>query len=157
MSECLCPAISSYAKECAEKGVMVDWIPEARECGKSNDKIFCISSFFCVHLVLSLLSEVSIAPAARCIKCAVIHAAVRVTTSPRIQSAGKSASKVVIALMDSFSTSPASVFPFANARVSIKDPCSSRVPSTFAPVLNIRIFGNQNLQAFSFWIFHFKF
>lgn len=33
LGECLCPMIASYAKECSQKGVLVDWIPEVRECG----------------------------------------------------------------------------------------------------------------------------
>lgn len=34
LGECLCPTIAAYAKECSQKGVLVDWIPEVRECGK---------------------------------------------------------------------------------------------------------------------------
>lgn len=34
LSDCLCPAVSAYAKECAHKAVLVDWIPDVRECGK---------------------------------------------------------------------------------------------------------------------------
>ena len=33
LSECLCPTISAYAKECAQKGDLIDWIPDVRECG----------------------------------------------------------------------------------------------------------------------------
>lgn len=33
LGECLCPMIAAYAKECAQKGVLVDWIPDVRECG----------------------------------------------------------------------------------------------------------------------------
>ena len=34
LSDCLCPSVASYAKECARKHVIVDWLPELPKCGK---------------------------------------------------------------------------------------------------------------------------
>lgn len=50
LGECLCPTIASYAKECAQKGVIVDWIPDVRECGnflrwpkgRYLDSLYCV-------------------------------------------------------------------------------------------------------------------
>ena len=36
LSDCLCPSVASYAKECARKHVIVDWIPQLPKCGKRN-------------------------------------------------------------------------------------------------------------------------
>ncbi len=35
LADCLCPSVASYAKECTQKGVLVDWIPSVRHCGET--------------------------------------------------------------------------------------------------------------------------
>lgn len=34
LGQCLCPIIASYAKECADKGIIVEWRAKVRECGE---------------------------------------------------------------------------------------------------------------------------
>lgn len=34
-TQCLCPILASYAKECASTGVVLEWRSEVRECGVS--------------------------------------------------------------------------------------------------------------------------
>lgn len=33
VAQCLCPIVSAYAKECADRGVVVPWMSEVRACG----------------------------------------------------------------------------------------------------------------------------
>lgn len=45
---CLCPILAAYSKECARKGIIIDWRAEVRECGEYTLLHICYHYHFTV-------------------------------------------------------------------------------------------------------------
>ncbi|KAK7066927.1 Mucin-5B [Halocaridina rubra] len=53
---CLCPILAAYSKECARKGIIVDWRAEVRECGIhcTGGQKYQVCGNICTHTCLDL-------------------------------------------------------------------------------------------------------
>ncbi|KAK8718898.1 hypothetical protein OTU49_014379, partial [Cherax quadricarinatus] len=56
---CLCPVLAAYSKECARKGVLIDWRAEVRECGVhcTGGQKYQVCGNRCSHTCLDLATN----------------------------------------------------------------------------------------------------
>nr|XP_045582100.1 uncharacterized protein LOC123745535 [Procambarus clarkii] len=59
MDGCLCPVLAAYSKECARKGVLVDWRAEVRQCGIhcTGGQKYQVCGNSCSHTCLDLATN----------------------------------------------------------------------------------------------------
>ncbi|XP_071530009.1 uncharacterized protein [Panulirus ornatus] len=59
MDGCLCPVLAAYSKECARKGIIVDWRAEVRECGVhcTGGQKYQVCGNSCSHSCLDLATN----------------------------------------------------------------------------------------------------